>query len=155
VRRSVRRGLAEAIAEVEQANDAIKAFGSGYDAGFGMENGAGGRNSLSTKEKFVIAQQVGRSRKLRQIAAVCGRFTRIALQQQKTRVKYPPDEITSITATCEAIYQRSKRSSLLFDSNRCRVWAELKWLNRSPATGARRRHIERSHHFNLARKRSS
>ncbi|HKR58740.1 MAG TPA: hypothetical protein VJS64_03320 [Pyrinomonadaceae bacterium] len=97
VRRAVRRGLAEAMSEVEQANDAINAFGGGYGAGFGTENGAGGRNSLSTKEKLVIAQQVGRSPKLQQIAAVCGRFTRIALQQQKTRVKHPPDEITSIT----------------------------------------------------------
>src|SRR5262249_9203173 len=52
---------------------------------------------LSTKDKLVIAQQVGKSSKLQQIAAVCGRFTRIALQQQKTRVKHPPDEITSIT----------------------------------------------------------
>ena len=101
VRRAVRRGLAEAMAEVEQANDAVNAFGGGYDAGFGTENGAGGRNSLSTKEKLVIAQQVGRSPKLQQIAAVCGRFTRIALQQQKTRVKHPPDEITSITTGCE------------------------------------------------------
>src|SRR5262249_48287964 len=83
VRRAVRRGLAEAMAEVEQTNDAINAFGGGYDAGFGMENGAGGRNSLSTREKLVIAQQVGRSPKLQQIAAVCGRFTRIAFQQQK------------------------------------------------------------------------
>src|SRR5262245_12978641 len=98
VRRAVRRGLAEAMAEVEQANDAIKAFGSGYDNDFGMENGNGGRNSLSTREKLVIAQQVGRSPKLQQIAAICGRFTRIALQQQKTRVKHPPDEIISITA---------------------------------------------------------
>ncbi|MGH6628347.1 MAG: hypothetical protein ACREB3_01290, partial [Burkholderiales bacterium] len=104
VRRAVRQGLAEAMAEVEQANDAIKAFGAhagGYDAGFGIETGAGGRNSLSTKEKLAIAQQVGRSPKLQQIAAVCGRFTRIALQQQKTRVKHPPDEITSITTGCE------------------------------------------------------
>ena len=101
VRRAVRRGLAEAMTEVEQANDAIKAFGSGYDAGFGTENGSGGRNSLSTKEKLVIAQQVGRSPKLQQIAAVCGRFTRIALQQHKTRVKHPPDEITSITVGSE------------------------------------------------------
>jgi uncharacterized protein with von Willebrand factor type A (vWA) domain len=101
VRRAVRQGLAEAMAEVEQANDAIKAFGGGYDAGFGIEAGAGGRNSLSTKEKLAIAQKVGRSPKLQQIAAVCGRFTRIALQQQKTRVKHPPDEITSITAGCE------------------------------------------------------
>ncbi len=101
VRRAVRQGLAEAMAEVEQANDAIKAFGGGYDAGFGIETGAGGRNSLSTKEKLAIAQKVGRSPKLQQIAAVCGRFTRIALQQQKTRVKHPPDEITSITTGCE------------------------------------------------------
>ena len=104
VRRAVRRGLTEAMAEVEQANDAVNAFGAlggGYDTGFGTENGAGGRNSLSTKEKLVIAQQVGRSPKLQQIAAVCGRFTRIALQQQKTRVKHPPDEITSITAGSE------------------------------------------------------
>jgi uncharacterized protein with von Willebrand factor type A (vWA) domain len=97
VRRAVRRGLAEAIADVEQANDAIKAFGGGYDAGFGTENGGGGRNSFSTKEKLIIAQQISRSPKLQQIAAVCGRFTRIALQQQKPRVKHPPDEITSIT----------------------------------------------------------
>jgi uncharacterized protein with von Willebrand factor type A (vWA) domain len=100
VRRAVRRGLAEAMAEVEQANDAINTFSGGYDSGFGTENGGGGR-SLSTKEKLVIAQQVGRSPKLQQIAAVCGRFTRIALQQQKTRVKHPPDEITSITTGCE------------------------------------------------------
>lgn len=101
VRRAVRQGLAEAMVEVEQANDAIKAFGGGYDAGFGIEAGAGGRNSLSTKEKLAIAQKVGRSPKLQQIAAICGRFTRIALQQQKTRVKHPPDEITSITTGCE------------------------------------------------------
>jgi len=101
VRRAVRQGLAEAMAEVEQSNDAIRAFGGGYDIGFGTENGAGGRNSLSTREKLTIAQQVGRSPNLQQIAAVCGRFTRIALQQQKTRVKHPPDEITSITAGCE------------------------------------------------------
>ena len=101
VRRNVRQGLAEAMAEVGQANDAVNAFGGGYDADFGLENGAGGRHSLSTKEKLVIAQQVGHSPKLQRIAAVCGRFTRIALQQQKTRVKHPPDEITSITTGSE------------------------------------------------------
>src|SRR5687767_9210337 len=101
VRRNVRQGLAEAMAEIGQANDAINAFGGGYDADFGIENGPGGRNSLSTKEKLVIAQQVGHSPKLQQIAAVCGRFTRIALHQQKTRVKHPPDEITSITTGSE------------------------------------------------------
>jgi uncharacterized protein with von Willebrand factor type A (vWA) domain len=115
VRRAVRRGLAEGMAEVEQANDAIKAFGGGYDVGFGIENGAGGRNSLSTKEKLVIAQQVGHSPKLQQIAAVCGRFTRIALQQHKTRVKHPPDEITSITAGSETERLLPSEIALLAD----------------------------------------
>jgi uncharacterized protein with von Willebrand factor type A (vWA) domain len=101
VRRTVRQGLADAMAEIGQTNEAINAFGGGYDANFGTENGAGGRNSLSTKEKLVIVQQVGRSPKLQQIAAVCGRFTRITLQQQKTRVNHPPDEITSITTGSE------------------------------------------------------
>jgi uncharacterized protein with von Willebrand factor type A (vWA) domain len=100
VRQAVRRGLAEALGEIEQATDAIKAFGAlavGYDAGFGTEGRTGGRNCFSTKEKLAIAERVGRSPKLQQIAAVCGRFTRLALGQQKNRVKHPPDEITSIT----------------------------------------------------------
>ncbi len=116
VRRAVRRGLAEAMAEVEQANDAINAFGGGYDIGFGTENGGSGR-SLTTKEKLVIAQQVGRSPKLQQIAAVCGRFTRIALQQQKTRVKHPPDEITSITTGCEIERLLPSEIALLADTD--------------------------------------
>jgi uncharacterized protein with von Willebrand factor type A (vWA) domain len=98
VRQALRRGLAEAMAEVERANEAIDAFGGGNGPGFGTENGSGGRNSLTTKEKIALARRVGKSPMLQQIAAVCGRFTRIALQQQKTRVKHPPDEITSITA---------------------------------------------------------
>jgi uncharacterized protein with von Willebrand factor type A (vWA) domain len=117
VRRAVRRGLAEAMAEVEQANDAIKAFGGGYDTGFGTGNGSGRRNSLSTKEKLVIAQQVGRSLKLQQIAAVCGRFTRIALQQQKTRVKHPPDEITSVTTGNEIERLLPSEIALLADAS--------------------------------------
>jgi uncharacterized protein with von Willebrand factor type A (vWA) domain len=117
VRRAVRRGLAEAMADVDQANDAIKAFGGGYDGDFGMENGAGRRNSLSTKEKLIIAQQVGRSPKLQQIAAVCGRFTRIALQQQKTRVKHPPDEITSITTGNEIERLLPSEIALLADDD--------------------------------------
>jgi uncharacterized protein with von Willebrand factor type A (vWA) domain len=97
VRRAVRTGLAEALCEIEQTNDAIKALSGGYEIGFGFEKGFGGRNGLSTKEKIAIAQRVGKSPKLQRIAAICGRFTRIALGQQKTRVKHPPDEITSIT----------------------------------------------------------
>src|SRR5262245_1992051 len=57
------------MAEVGHANDAVNAFGVGHDADFGTENGVGGRNSLSTKEKLVTARQVGHSPKLRRIAS--------------------------------------------------------------------------------------
>jgi uncharacterized protein with von Willebrand factor type A (vWA) domain len=99
VRRAAREGIAEAVKEVEQANEAVKAFGGGYGAGFGTgPGGSGTPGAPSAKEKLAIARQVGRSPKLRQIAAMCGRFTRLALKQQKTRVRHPPDEVTSITA---------------------------------------------------------
>src|SRR5262249_24542325 len=63
------------------------------------------------------AQRVGRSPKLQQIAAVCGRFTRIALQQQKARVKHPPDEITSITVGTEIERLLPSEIVLLADPN--------------------------------------
>lgn len=98
VRQATRRGLAEALGEIEQTSQAIKAFAGGYELGFGTGSGGPGKmNTLSTREKLVIARQVNKSPTLRMLAAICGRFTRIALQQQKTRVKHPPDEITSIT----------------------------------------------------------
>jgi hypothetical protein len=138
VRRAVRRGLAEAMAEVEQASDAIKTFGGGYDTGFGTENGGGGR-SLSTKEKLVIAQQVGRSPKLQQIAAVCGRFTRIALQQQKNRVKHPPDEITSITRGCEIERLLPSEIALLADPDLEDLFYSFNRRARKPLFRSKRR----------------
>jgi uncharacterized protein with von Willebrand factor type A (vWA) domain len=82
------RAAAEAI---EESQAAIKTFGGGYGPGLGLENGA-----LSTKEKIALATQVGRSRRLKQVAVLCGRLTRIALHVQSTRVQYPPDEVTDI-----------------------------------------------------------
>ncbi len=53
-------------------------------------------NGQSTKEKLQLAQRVRSSDKLKQIAELCGRLTRIALAIQKAKVKHPPDEIASI-----------------------------------------------------------
>lgn len=82
--------------EVEQTADAIKAFGSGSD-GWGTGDGVASHATLSVKEKLKLAQQVNKSAKLQQIAAIAGRFKRIAWQQQRAKVKHPPDEITSVT----------------------------------------------------------
>lgn len=90
-RRAARAGMHAAAEQIEDATAAIKTFGGGYGPGIGLENGA-----LSTKEKIALASQVGRSRRLKQVAALCGRLTRIALHVQSTRVQYPPDEVADI-----------------------------------------------------------
>src|SRR6266498_2342060 len=83
--------IAAPAEQIEDTTAAIKTFGGGYGPGLGLENGA-----LSTREKIVLASQVGRSRRLKQVAALCGRLTRIALHVQSTRVQYPPDEVADI-----------------------------------------------------------
>lgn len=97
VRQGARQGLAEALQEIEQFNAAISAFGGDGANGWGSGDGTGRRDLHSVKSKLAIAQRVSKSAKLQQIAAVAGRFKRIALQQQRTKVEHPPDEITSIT----------------------------------------------------------
>lgn len=91
-RRMSRRALAAAEAAIDEANAAINSFGGGY--GPGMELGD---SQMTTREKIALAQRVGQSKRLKQVAAVCGRFTRIALSVQYSKVQHPPDEITSIT----------------------------------------------------------
>ncbi len=90
-RRAARTGMRAAAEAIEESQAAIKTFGGGYGPGLGLENGA-----LSTKEKIALATQVGRSRRLKQVAALCGRLTRIALHVQSTKVQYPPDEVADI-----------------------------------------------------------
>lgn len=94
VRQAARQGLKAALQEVEQTADAIKAFGGD---GCGIGDGVASHDTLSVKAKLRLAQQVSKSARLQQIAAIAGRFKRIAWQQQRAKVKHPPDEITSVT----------------------------------------------------------
>jgi len=92
IRQAARQALTEAEQEIDSTNEAIKAYSAGYDqGGFGLS-----KNGQSTKEKLQLAQRVRSSDKLKQIAELCGRLTRIALAIQKAKVKHPPDEIASI-----------------------------------------------------------
>jgi uncharacterized protein with von Willebrand factor type A (vWA) domain len=92
-RGAARPALEEAEGELEAMSAAVKTFTNGYaDGGMG-----GGSSSMSLKEKLQLANRVGQSERLRQIAQLCGRMTRIALQTQKTRIIHPPDEIVGIT----------------------------------------------------------
>ena len=92
IRQAARHALAEAEQEIDSTSQAIKAYSGGYDqGGFGLA-----KNGHSTKQKLELAQKVRSSDKLKQIAELCGRLTRIALAVQKAKVKHPPDEIASI-----------------------------------------------------------
>lgn len=97
VRRAARQGMASAETEISDTNAAVKAF-DGEGSGYGLASGGKGGASriLTTKEKIDLASRVGRSKRLQQIAALCGRLSRIALQVQETRVKHPPDEVTEV-----------------------------------------------------------
>ena len=92
IRQAARHALAQAEQDIDSTNEAIKAYSGGYDqGGFGLA-----KNGQSTKQKLELAQKVRSSDKLKQIAELCGRLTRIALAVQKAKVKHPPDEIASI-----------------------------------------------------------
>ncbi len=97
VRQAARQGLKAALQEVEKTADAIKAFGGGGGDGWGTGDGVASHDTLSVKAKLKLAGAVNKSAKLQQIAAIAGRFKRIAWQQQRVKVKHPPDEIASIT----------------------------------------------------------
>jgi uncharacterized protein with von Willebrand factor type A (vWA) domain len=94
IRLAARQGMAEALDEAEAIQNAIAAFGGGYST---SDGGSGTSREMTAQEKIELAMRVVRSPRLKLIAEMCGRFTRIAMSVQKTRVNHPPSEITSIT----------------------------------------------------------
>lgn len=93
VRRAARAGLHAAETEISDMEAMVSAFG-GHDHG---RSSGDNPMMISPKEKLELARRVGQSSRLKQIAAACGRLSRIALQVQRNRVQHPPDEVTSIT----------------------------------------------------------
>src|SRR5215831_16736365 len=92
IRLAARRGMAEALDEAEAVQNAIAAFGGGYST---SDGGSGMSREMTAHEKIELAMRVMRSPRLKLIAEMCGRFTRIAMSVQKSRVNHPPSEITS------------------------------------------------------------
>ncbi len=94
VRRAARQGLQQAESMIDETTAVINTFSGGYGPGTGFGKGD---QPLTTKDKIALAQRVGQSKRLQQLAQLCGRFTRIALAVQRSRVQHPPDEVTNIT----------------------------------------------------------
>ncbi len=112
IRQAARRGMSEALAEAEATQNALAAFGGGYSRNGGEGNG---QRELNAQEKFALAERVLRSSKLRVIAEMSGRFKRIALSVQKSKVDYPPSQITSITIGADLAHILPGELALLAD----------------------------------------
>lgn len=91
VRQASRAACHGAEGEIEDLQRAVNTFAGGYGGG-AMQG-----SPLTAKQKMALAARVGKSKKLKMIAAICGRLTRIALSVQHSKVQHPPDEVTSIT----------------------------------------------------------
>lgn len=89
---AARDALERAEGDIEATDTAVKTFTGGY--GTGASDGAA---TMTLKEKMALAGKIGKSERLKQIAELCGRMTRIALQVQRSKIKHPPDEIIGIS----------------------------------------------------------
>lgn len=94
-RQAARAALDSAEEDIESTEAAIRTFTNGYGTG-GTGSGSGGSGTMPLKEKMSLAAKVGKSERLKQIAELTGRMTRIALQVQKSKIKHPPDEIVGV-----------------------------------------------------------
>jgi len=93
-RRAGRTSLRAAEQEIEVMLTAIKTYTGGYAPG--VDSGAGSP-TVTLSDKLLLATRLGQSHRLKQVAELCGRLTRIALQVQRSKVQHPPDEIVGIT----------------------------------------------------------
>ncbi|MBF6611578.1 MAG: VWA domain-containing protein [Chloroflexi bacterium] len=97
VRRAARGAALQAEQQVDQLAATLKAFTGGYgDVSGGAGMGAGPGGLMDARERLALAQQVLSSAKLRQLAEMCGRFVRLALDVQQTKLQHGPDEYTDI-----------------------------------------------------------
>lgn len=86
VRQAVKSGLEEAGDCLEAASQLMPGWGTG----------AGAAQMVEREEKFKLAVRLRTAPKLREIARLTGRMTRIALAKRRTRVLQDPSEITDV-----------------------------------------------------------
>jgi uncharacterized protein with von Willebrand factor type A (vWA) domain len=92
VRKLVREGAEAASAAVEEYRDAAAGL---QQVMFGAGAGSSGKRSVDDR-KVGLARRLRADPRLRRIAQLAGRFTRIAQQKRRTRVKHGAEEITDV-----------------------------------------------------------
>jgi uncharacterized protein with von Willebrand factor type A (vWA) domain len=97
LRRAARVACAAAATAVDRVQEDLAAFGGeGWPGGHGSGPGAG-EGGMDVREKIALARRIQGSSKLKQLAAMAGRFRRIALRVQQNKVQHDPDEVHDVT----------------------------------------------------------
>ena len=130
VRQAARQGMRAAEGQVDAINESLKGFGGGYDRP--TEIGAGQPGMLTTKEKMALAAKVQRSPKLKKLAAMAGRFTRVALKVQESRTDQPPTEIIDVERGRDIRRMLPVEFLNLTDPDMQDLWT-MRYLNRTLA----------------------
>ncbi|MDE2044463.1 MAG: hypothetical protein KGJ69_04945, partial [Thermoplasmata archaeon] len=87
VRFACRQGIKAAQGEEEETRNLL--------GGWGM--GSGTEQRLSPKERIELAKKLKQNQKLRRVTQVLGKFRRLALSKQRSKLNRNPDKVTSIT----------------------------------------------------------
>lgn len=90
IRRGMRQAANAAAGAVQDMQNAAEMFGT-------SEEQMSGTRTMTVEDKLKLAERVKSSRKLKDLAALAGRFSRIALQKRAQTVKEIPQEVTDIT----------------------------------------------------------
>lgn len=93
MRVGMRNALQQAQQGIQEAGDAVDAFGGGQ----GMTDFDDEQQTMNAKQKAELARDLLRNPQLRRIVQFAGRFKRLAWQAQHSKVDYTPDEVFSVT----------------------------------------------------------
>ena len=97
MRRAARAACAAATLAVDRAREDLAAFGGdGSAGGYGAGPGEGG-GGMDLREKIALTRRIQGSSRLKGLAAMAGRFRRIALRVQQNKVQHDPDEVHDVT----------------------------------------------------------
>lgn len=89
--------------------------------GIGMLGG-GDAEALPLDEQLALAETLRASPKLLELAAICGRFERLALHAQRGKVDYAPSEIASVHAGDDLARLLPAETALLGDPELEELW---------------------------------
>lgn len=93
-RQAAREACSSAEDEVEEMEAAMKSYSNGYgDMGAGTGTAP---LAMTLGEKIALAGKVGKTPILQQVAEICGRMTRIAMEVQKSKIKHPPTHLVGV-----------------------------------------------------------